>query len=164
MSKYFMTVGRNNCPFRWRNFEHTAAFDGQILSRLTALCLLALVCPHKIQHPGGWQIINRCYIVPCIVWKWSAVRSSLLVFQLAHSFNSFPVSVLLCAGREQATVPARGRAARKTWDLLTSGSIMKKWKWRTWKKLQVLHHPAMAHPSSPARTFHRLHTANQKAR
>lgn len=161
MSKYPRTTGRNNWLFRGRNFEHALAFDGQILSRLTALCLLTLVCPHKIQHPGGWQIINTCNIVLCIVCKWSAVRSSLLVFQLAHSFNT---SVLLCAGREQATVPAKGRAARKTWDLPTSGSIMKKWKWRTWKKLQVLHRPAMDHPSSPARTFHRLHTASQKAR
>lgn len=71
---------------------------------------------------------------------------------------------LLCAGRERATAPARGRAARRTCDLPTSGSIMRRWRWRTWRKLRASPHPDTTHPSSPARTSHRSLTANQKVR
>lgn len=70
----------------------------------------------------------------------------------------------VCAGRERATVPAKEKAARRTWGLLTSGSTTKRWRWRTWRKPQVSPHLVTTHPSSPARTSPRWHIANQKAR
>lgn len=69
----------------------------------------------------------------------------------------------LCAGRERATAPARGRAARRTFGPLTSGSTTRRWRWRTWRKLPAWPHPDTIRPFSPARTSPRWPTANQRA-
>ncbi len=105
-----------------------------------------------------WFIVLPTNISPSV-----CSSSNYLTFNLSTDFL-ICVFLILFAGRERATVPVRGRAVRRTCDLLTSGSIMRRWRWRTWRKLPALPRPDMIRPSSPARTSPRLHTANQRAR
>lgn len=133
-----------------------------LLKILISFAVLNLKCSFESSYCYSPHPLTRflCLFLlcksPCECWSrcFSAVNQNK---QIQSDFL-YPVE------KGRATAPVKGRAVRRIYDLLTSGSIMKKWRWRTWTKLQVSLLLDGIHPSSPARTFPKWHTANQRAR
>lgn len=114
---------------------------------------------NSIRNRVWFSLYSVCFSL----FYYKIIFTCLLSFRPAH-WHPHCLLLDLCAGSEQATVPVRERAARRTCDLLISGSITRRWRWRAWRKRPVLPHLDMIRPSSPARTSPRSHTASQRAR